>query len=108
MAIAAWTRARAIAGLRPQIVPGSESLLEVEMVIEALGQGISREASEALASVGLGGGGTVETRSGSCATEVEGVFAGGDLTNGGQTVVQAVAEGMKAAVEIDAFLRTSG
>jgi NADPH-dependent glutamate synthase beta subunit-like oxidoreductase len=33
------------------------------------------------------------------------VFAAGDIVNGGTTVVQAVAEGARAAREIDAFLR---
>jgi pyruvate/2-oxoglutarate dehydrogenase complex dihydrolipoamide dehydrogenase (E3) component len=33
-------------------------------------------------------------------TSISNVYAGGDLTNGGLTAVQAVAEGMKAALEI--------
>jgi NADPH-dependent glutamate synthase beta subunit-like oxidoreductase len=31
-------------------------------------------------------------------------FAGGDITNGGATVVQAIADGMKAAEAIREFL----
>jgi len=34
-------------------------------------------------------------------TSIKNVFAGGDIINGGTTAVQAVAEGMKAAVEMD-------
>jgi glutamate synthase (NADPH/NADH) small chain len=38
------------------------------------------------------------------ATSVKGVFAGGDAVNGGDTVVEAVAEGKKAAEAIDKYL----
>ena len=40
----------------------------------------------------------------SSATPLPGVFAGGDLTNGGETAVRAVADGMRAAKEIDRYL----
>jgi NADPH-dependent glutamate synthase beta subunit-like oxidoreductase len=39
------------------------------------------------------------------ATSREGVFAAGDIVNGGTTVVQAVAEGIRAAREIDGYLK---
>ena len=38
------------------------------------------------------------------ATSRENVFAGGDIVNGGATVVQAVADGMKAAQAINTLL----
>jgi NADPH-dependent glutamate synthase beta subunit-like oxidoreductase len=37
-------------------------------------------------------------------TSRAGVFAAGDIVNGGTTVVQAVAEGARAARQIDEFL----
>jgi len=40
-------------------------------------------------------------------TSIDNVFAGGDIINGGTTAVQAVAEGMKAAVETDRWLRNN-
>ena len=39
------------------------------------------------------------------ATSLDGVFAGGDVTGGPATVVQAMAAGKKAAIAIDAYLR---
>jgi NADPH-dependent glutamate synthase beta subunit-like oxidoreductase len=51
--------------------------------------------------------GLVWTEEGSSATSRKGVFAAGDLINGGTTVVQAVAEGARAAREIDERLRTT-
>lgn len=38
------------------------------------------------------------------ATSVSGIFAGGDAVNGGATVVEALADGERAAVSIDRFL----
>ena len=41
----------------------------------------------------------------SLATSRKGIFAGGDIINGGMTVVRAVADGMKAAKEINEYLK---
>ena len=90
---------------RPRTIPGSEGTLAVEMAIEAMGQDLPAAVGDALRGVGVEVGETVGTLPGTSATKVEGIFAGGDLVNGGETVVRAVADGMKAAEEIDAFLR---
>jgi glutamate synthase (NADPH/NADH) small chain len=39
-------------------------------------------------------------------TSKKGVFAGGDVATGGATVILAMGQGKKAAVAIDAYLRT--
>jgi len=91
----------------PRVVPQTESVMEVDLVIEAMGQAIPPELREALGSLALTHGGLVATEPGSQATSVGGVFAGGDLVNGGTTAVQGVAEGMRAADEIDELLRAS-
>jgi NADPH-dependent glutamate synthase beta subunit-like oxidoreductase len=38
------------------------------------------------------------------ATSIKGVFAAGDVVNGGDTVVEATAEGKKAADAMDKYL----
>jgi NADH-quinone oxidoreductase subunit F len=40
-----------------------------------------------------------------CATNLEGVFAGGDVVAGPKTIVDAMASGRKAAESIDRYLR---
>ncbi|MGE5599064.1 MAG: FAD-dependent oxidoreductase, partial [Bacteroidota bacterium] len=89
----------------PRPVPGSESVLPVEMAVEALGQEIPDELARALGGLVREGRVTVDPRTG--ATGLPGVFAGGDLVNGGATVVRAVAEGMRAAAGIDDYLAGS-
>ncbi|MHC4202439.1 MAG: FAD-dependent oxidoreductase, partial [Planctomycetota bacterium] len=91
---------------RPAVVAGSESELEVGLVVEALGQGVPDELRDALPGLSFTGSGLVKvTGDGSFATALDGVFAAGDLVNGGTTAVQGITEGMKAAEEIDRLLR---
>ena len=82
---------------RPMVVEGSESLLEVDLVLEALGQKLPAHI-EAL-GLGLTPDRLIKVDE-EGRTSREGVYAGGDAVNGGATVVQAVAEGMRAAKAI--------
>ncbi len=75
-------------------------VLAVDLAIEAIGQAPPSDIAEWLPGVELTGGGLIATRKGSTRTSREGVYAGGDIVNGGATVVQAVAEGVRAAEEI--------
>lgn len=86
---------------RPEIVEGSESVLDVGLVVEAIGQKVPDELLKALGSVEMAGGLVKTAHS---ATSVSGVFAGGDITNGGTTAAQAVHEGYVAAADIDRYL----
>ncbi len=88
----------------PRVLPGTEHVLPVDRVIEALGQGLPAELRRVLDGVELTRHGLVATRPGSQSTSLDGVYAVGDLVNGGTTAVQGIAEGMKAAEEIHAQL----
>ncbi len=87
----------------PRVVAGTESVLRVDTVIEALGQGIPAKLREAMAGLEFTRHGLVATPPDSQAASLPGVFAGGDLANGGTTAVQGIAEGMRAAEESDLF-----
>jgi glutamate synthase (NADPH/NADH) small chain len=89
---------------RPSVVEGSEWILDTDLVIEAIGQRTSSELSAALGGVRMTKNGLIATEIGSAATSVEGVFAGGDVVNGGTTAARAVHEGYAAAAEIDEYL----
>ncbi len=88
-------------------MPGSEHVLPAGLVIEAIGQQIDTALADALPGVRVTSRGLLWTREGALETSRPGVFAAGDIVNGGTTVVQAVAEGARAAREIDQFLRTN-
>ena len=88
---------------RPEPVESSAYELEMDVVVEAIGQSSPEEISEILPGVELTKG-FIQTTEGTLATSRPGVFAGGDLVRGALTVVVAVADGMKAAKEINEFL----
>lgn len=90
---------------RPVLQPESRRDLPVDLAIEALGQRLSGDLQAALPGVELTPAGLVRVDE-RMQTTRPGVFAAGDLTNGGATVAQAVAEGLRAADAITASLRT--
>lgn len=87
----------------PEGIEGTEYLLPVDLVIEAIGQRASASLQEALPGVEFRKG-LIQTTDGSYSTSRERVFAGGDIVNGGDTVARAVADGYAAALEIDRLL----
>ncbi len=90
---------------RPRILEDTQSLLAVDSVIEALGQSISDNLRNALQALNVTSDGRPVVDPETMACSVPGVFAGGDLVNGGTTAVQAVAEGRRAAMAIDRLLQ---
>jgi len=89
---------------RPHIIPGSEAELPVQMIIEAIGQKSPANLGQVLVGVQLDANGLIALRPNSQMTTREGVFAGGDIVNGGTTAAQAVADGIRAANEIHDYL----
>ncbi len=89
---------------RPENVESSAYDLDMDIVVEAIGQKSPKNIKEILPGVELEDG-LIKTKKGSLATSRQKVFAGGDLVRGASTVVAAVADGMKAAKEINEFLK---
>ena len=81
-------------------VPGSELEIPVDYVISAVGQKLELsslgEAATELAPTGF-----VKVDPVTCATDIPGVYAGGDAATGASTVVEALAAGKRAAWAID-------
>ncbi len=93
---------------RPELLPDTENLLPVSMVIEALGQKMPEKLQEALSNIELTAKGLIKTGGdGSLQTSHEKVYAGGDAVNGGGTAVEAIRDGMNAAEEIDHRLQSA-
>ncbi|MGD0200686.1 MAG: FAD-dependent oxidoreductase, partial [Bryobacteraceae bacterium] len=91
----------------PEAIPGTEHVLPADLVVEAIGQQIDDELAAALPGVALTPDGRICTLEGGFETTRPGVFAAGDIVNGGSTVVAAVAEGARAARLIDGYLSRS-
>ncbi len=91
---------------RPEPIVSSAYELDMDVVIEAIGQSAPENIEQMLPGVDITNG-LIQTRDGTFATSRKRVYAGGDLVRGASTVVAAVADGMKAAKEIDQFLQAS-
>ena len=88
---------------QPALVPGTEFKLDVDMVVRAVGQKPVTEFLRAIKGLELKEDGTVKVNEHHQTGHTK-YFAGGDCTNGGKEVVDAVAEGMAAARGLDAWL----
>ena len=80
----------------------SEFVLKADRVVLAIGQ--ETDDVTFVDGIKLDEKKLVQASENTCTTNVEGVFAAGDVVNGGKTVVEAVAEGKTAADSIDAYL----
>lgn len=85
-------------------LPGTEFNLCVDYVIEAIGTKPESMLASLVPGIKVQGKGTIAVRD-NFATSVPGIFAGGDVVNGGTTIAQAVGEGKKAAQSIIDFIR---
>jgi dihydropyrimidine dehydrogenase (NAD+) subunit PreT len=90
------------AGL-PIPIPGSEFTIECDVVIPAIGQSPLLELLSRVPGISIDHGRVVIDRATGQTTNPK-FFAGGDCTNGGREVVDAVADGKRAAHGIAAFL----
>ena len=88
----------------PYPIVGSEFTLDIDTVIEAIGQ---RPDTSFIRDSGIKmeKGGTVAVDRRILVTGRKGVFAGGDATTGPQTVVEAIAAGQRAASSIKRYLQ---
>jgi NADH-quinone oxidoreductase subunit F len=89
---------------KPVPVPGTEFTLPLDTLIVAIGE---RPQSDCLAAMGLevDKAGRVKVDPKTLVTSMTGVFAGGDLVTGPNTVIDAIAAGKKVARVIDRYLR---
>ena len=89
---------------RPVEKEGSEFLLEVGTVIEAIGQSpnpLIRQTTPGLETQKWGG---IIVEEETMATSKDGVYAGGDVVTGAATVILAMGAGKNAAKAIDEAL----
>lgn len=89
---------------RPVPVKGSEFSIRVDSVITALGQEVQTGFTEKI-GLALGKNGTIAIDPTTGATNLEGVFAGGDVSTGPAYVIDAIAAGKRAAKSITRYLK---
>jgi glutamate synthase (NADPH/NADH) small chain len=92
---------------KPVPVKGSEFVLPVQTVVEAVGQSPNPIVQSTTPGLNTGKRGTV-TVDDVQMTSRPGVFAGGDLARGGATVILAMRDGRIAAEAIHNYLTSKG
>ncbi len=86
----------------PFPVEGKFEILPIDTLISAIGQKCDPVG---LSDVELSRRGTVTADENNCTTNLDGVFAAGDATNRGASIaIDAIAEGNRAAMAIDAYI----
>jgi NADPH-dependent glutamate synthase beta subunit-like oxidoreductase len=86
-------------------IPGSEFTIECNSVILAIGQESDLSFIRPEDEIAISKQGTIIADSDTLATSAPGVFAGGDVVYGPRTIIEAVADGHKAARAIDNYLK---
>jgi NADH-quinone oxidoreductase subunit F len=86
----------------PVPIPGDEFDVELDTLIVAISEEPERQGLEGLRATRWG---TLQVNPESYVTDRSGVFAGGDVVSGPSTVIAAIADGKRAAVMIDRYLK---
>lgn len=90
---------------RPIPKTGSEHVIDVDMVIMAIGQGPNPLLISSTPDLALTKRGNIDADEATGKTSKKGVFAGGDIVTGAATVILAMGAGKKASRAIDVYLK---
>jgi len=89
---------------RPIPIKDSNFILDVDTVIVAIGQNPNPLLAKVTAGIKTNQDGTIVVEK-NFMTSMPGVFAGGDIITGADTVISAMGAGKKAAVAIDKYIK---
>ncbi len=89
----------------PNFVEGSESILDADTVIIAIGQQSDLSFLEDNRGIEVTKAGTIKVDPTTLSTDTSGIFAGGDVVSGPASVVEAIDHGHEAAISIDRYIR---
>jgi glutamate synthase (NADPH/NADH) small chain len=87
----------------PKPIPGSEFVLECDVVVVAIGTRANPLLTATCPDLKLNRWGNIEVDD-SGMTSIPGIFAGGDIVRGAATVILAMGDGKRCAQAIDAYL----
>jgi glutamate synthase (NADPH/NADH) small chain len=82
---------------RPVEIPGAIEIIDVDMVVVAIGVSPNPLVPSAFSGLNVSKRGTVAVDRDTLQTDLPEVFAGGDIVRGGATVILAMGDGRKAA-----------
>ncbi|MFI5057835.1 MAG: FAD-dependent oxidoreductase [Candidatus Acidiferrales bacterium] len=89
----------------PTFAPGTETIIPCDTVILAIGQASDLSFLKPADALETTRQGTLKINPATLMTTAPGIFAAGDIAFGPRLIINAVADGKKAAEEIDKFIR---
>jgi glutamate synthase (NADPH) small chain len=89
---------------KPVPIPGSESVLDVDTIIVAIGRTPNPIIQGTTPGLKTKSGGNIAVNIETGQTSIEGVYAGGDIATGEATVISAMGSGKTAARAIHSYL----
>ena len=92
----------------PREIPGTEQVYPAQLVLLAMGFLSPEETVLGALGVERDERGNAKAAHGKFATNLPGVFAGGDAVTGPASIIDAIAQGRVASAGIDRFLGGSG
>lgn len=90
---------------RPIPIKESEYMVKADVVVVATGQAPEISFLTDSCNLKLSNRNLIEADPITRATNIRGIFAGGDIVTGPRTVVEAIASGKEAAISIDRYLK---
>ena len=92
-------------GSKVEIVPGTEKLISGNELVIAVGQSPGLGFLEEKSKIKITKWGTIDIDEKTMMTSWKGVFAGGDVVSGAASIIEAIADGQRAAESIDAYIK---
>jgi len=89
---------------RPVAIPDSEFIIECDTLIPAIGQKTDLSWAASMPDLEITPYNRIKAHPETLQTSIENVFAGGDMVTGPATVIEAIAQGKKAAHGIDKYI----
>ena len=90
---------------KPVPIKGSEYVIDVDIVVVAIGNGANPLIPMTTKGLETNKYGYIVSDLKNCATSKKGIFAGGDIVRGGATVILAMGDGKTAARSINEYLK---
>jgi dihydropyrimidine dehydrogenase (NAD+) subunit PreT len=95
-----WIQPNLLIPSNAKAVPGTEFNLKVDVVVMAIGSGPDSGTIDLCTTIGYKNNYLIKTKKDGVSTADRNVYAGGDIVRGSALVVDAVADGKKAALKI--------
>ena len=89
----------------PVPIDGSEFFIPADHIIAAIGQRVDKSFAAEVDAIRFSEHGLLDVNPDTLETTKKGVFSGGDVVTGPKSVIEAIAQGKKAAASIFAYLQ---